>query len=585
MRRKNILLVCRENYAMPMHFLAKLLRKEEANLAALFIYPHESLYSAPHYEYFKENNEDIPIYDMKEISAKLIDNLKNKNIQIDREKLAKIENQYTSFYPINLQLMCSQTFTTYYHFSDFHERVSYETHLYWLTLYYQRIEQILDKFKPDVIYDTEKAELGRMILLEVAYARRIPYVSIEKARIGGYRIPTYSLSIKLEPFFRKEFLSFKEKYATEDFKNSRGFQYLENFRNKVNILSEDQKMINPIINGWKLFAEIKGLLYKTITSIKVRLTTIRISRVATPLYHNHFVRIKVIWVAFFRNIFIRLFKDRFFCNVNTKELKYVLYPLHVIPESSVFTKAPYFCSELFLIETLSKSVPWECKILVKEHWGMLGKRPLSFYKQLKKLTNVILVSPFLYKDPKQYIQDSQGVVTITGSTALEAAFLGKPSIIFGETSFEPLSCVHKVSDITKIKDIIAQWNTNENQVNDQEIVSYIEMVLKYGRDISLKTILYYCAEREKALLRRLGLGFPTRRRLKRRLYKLLGKNVTNLPSPEELDRRVMDETLKIKEVLEMGAKLFEEDKDFRNEDTKEFFNQKRKAIESHEFSG
>ena len=92
---------------------------------------------------------------------------------------------------------------------------------------------------------------------------------------------------------------------------------------------------------------------------------------------------------------------------------------------------------------------------------MLGVRPLSFYKQLKKLKNVILVSPFLHKDPKQYIQDCKGVVTVTGTSALEAALLGKPSIIFGATSYEVLSCVHKISDITKIKDIISQWDTNE----------------------------------------------------------------------------------------------------------------------------
>jgi len=565
MRQKNILLVCREIYTMPMHFLAKLLRKEGVNLAALFVYPHEALLNHPHYQFFRENNADIPIFDIKKISTKLIDHLKAKNIQIDREMLEKIESQYTSFYPINLQLMSSQGFTTYYHFDDFNYEASYETHLYWLTLYYQRIEQIFDEFKPDVIYDTEKAGLGRMIILEVAYARGIPYVSLELARFENYWIPTYSLSIKLESFFRKEFESLKEKYSREDFRNSRGFQYLENFRNKASILSEDQKMINPIVNEWKLFAEIKALLYGTITAIKMMLKTIRIRRgVAAPLYANCFVRIKMQWVIFFRNLFIHFLRNGFFCNVNTKELKYVLFPLHVIPESSIFTKAPYFCSESFLLETLSKSVPWDFKILVKEHWGMLGKRPFSFYNRLKKLKNVIIVSPFLHKDPKQYIQDCKGVLTISGTSALEAAFLGKPSIIFGATSFEVLSCVHKISDITKIKDIIAQWDTDEKQVNDQEIVSYIETVLKYGRNISLKTILYYCAESEKALLSRLGLGYPTRRRLKRRLYQFLGRSIANLPSCEELDTKVMAETLKIKEVLEMGVKLFEEDKDIES---------------------
>lgn len=586
MRQKNVLLVCRETYAMPMHFLAKLLRKEGHNLAALFdIYPYESLFNSAHYKFFKENNPDIPVFDMKEISKRLIADLKAKNIKVDKDYLAKIAGQYTSFYPINLQLMTSPAFTSYYHDIDYHFEASYETYLYWLAMTYQRVEQIFEEFQPDVIYDTENAGLGRIVLLEVANARNIPYISLEGARIEDYWVPTYTLGIQVEPFFKKEMALLKQKYSTEGFKNSRGVHYLNNFRSRADILSEDYKMINPIVKGWKPFAEFKELLFSTCRAIKMTFKAACITRVASPLYCNHLASIKLIWVVFFRNILIRILRSWYFTNVDTKGFKYVLFPLHVIPESSVFTKAPYFSSESFLIETLSKSVPWDYKIVVKEHWAMLGFRPLSFYKQLRKLKNVILVNPFQHNDPKQFIQDSKGVVTITGTSALEAAILGKPSIIFGTTSYEVLSCVHKVTDITKIKDIIAQWNTNEKQVDELEVVSYIETVLNYGRNISLKTLMYYCPESKNALLRRIGLGYPTRRRLKRLVYKMCGKDLTDLPAPEELDEKAMAETLKIKEVLETGVELFEKDEAFKKSNTKEFISRKTETFASHGLSG
>jgi len=47
MRKKNILLVCREKHAMPMHFLAKLLREEGDNLAAYLISTPTNHYLIP----------------------------------------------------------------------------------------------------------------------------------------------------------------------------------------------------------------------------------------------------------------------------------------------------------------------------------------------------------------------------------------------------------------------------------------------------------------------------------------------------------------------------------------------------------
>ena len=37
------------------------------------------------------------------------------------------------------------------------------------------------------------------------------------------------------------------------------------------------------------------------------------------------------------------------------------------------------------IKSISSKLPIGYRLLVKEHWGMLGERELSFYKEMKEL--------------------------------------------------------------------------------------------------------------------------------------------------------------------------------------------------------
>ena len=48
-------------------------------------------------------------------------------------------------------------------------------------------------------------------------------------------------------------------------------------------------------------------------------------------------------------------------------------------------KSPYYLNQIALIENISKSIPINTTLLVKEHKGMLGHRDLGYYKELKKI--------------------------------------------------------------------------------------------------------------------------------------------------------------------------------------------------------
>ena len=68
---------------------------------------------------------------------------------------------------------------------------------------------------------------------------------------------------------------------------------------------------------------------------------------------------------------------KFLSNLNYPKLKnkYVYYPLHLNPETSTLLKGNDFMNQAFLVELISKNIPSNCKLYVKEHPAMLNSHP------------------------------------------------------------------------------------------------------------------------------------------------------------------------------------------------------------------
>ncbi len=109
---------------------------------------------------------------------------------------------------------------------------------------------------------------------------------------------------------------------------------------------------------------------------------------------------------------------------------YAFYPLHVDPEESTLVCAPYQTNQSAIIESLSKSLPLGFNLLVKEHPGMIGRRPFGFYRTLSNMPKVILVSPF--ESPFELIRRAALTCVITGTAGWEAMMLQKPVLVLGE---------------------------------------------------------------------------------------------------------------------------------------------------------
>ncbi len=140
------------------------------------------------------------------------------------------------------------------------------------------------------------------------------------------------------------------------------------------------------------------------------------------------------------------------------------FPLHVDPEASTMVVSPMITNQLYVLEYISKILPINEALVVKEHVTMIGKRPDHFYEKINSLPRVYLIHH--QESSFKLIKKSKAVITITGTSGMEALFLGKPAIFLGKFIYSFLNkgfvetngiesitkALHSISKIQKTPD-------------------------------------------------------------------------------------------------------------------------------------
>ena len=101
---------------------------------------------------------------------------------------------------------------------------------------------------------------------------------------------------------------------------------------------------------------------------------------------------------------------------------FVLFALHKQPEYSIDVLGSYYSDQLETIRLLSKSIPSSHVLFVKEHSNAIGDRSYKFYREARKLPNVVLADPYL--DSHELIQHVDLVLSVSGTIAYEASLFG-----------------------------------------------------------------------------------------------------------------------------------------------------------------
>jgi hypothetical protein len=483
---KKILLVCAETFSWPMHYVAERVRSKCAEISAIYIQPGETYFDEPDYRLFKELNKDINIYEMSAVVDLYLKSHKDAKRKIDWNYINKIESNYTKYSSLNEQLLSEMMLITYFHDANYYEQPNYYKILLYVQLYYKHIEEIFEKNRPDFILDCDVDFFGRTVLLEVASVYNIPYITLDYARVDSFALPTLSLSKELNKDIKSSFdIYSKDESITADLQIKKFYDKTK--KDIGGIPSLYQK--SQLSRQFSAYNLIKQVVRKTfLIPRKIKLKQLRLNilqGVSSPICSNIIKRYKFMYMYFIRRFYLEY--SNFFDSIDLTKINYIFAPMHVLPESSTTILAPYYINEIFVIESLSKAVRADQFIVVKEHWSMIGYRPISYYKRLKQIPNVILIDPTSYSNPKDYINNADLVVTISGTAALEAAALGVNSLIFSDVIHGLLSSVKKISVNQHLRDIIKKHM--QYKMNDIEFYAYLKILLNWGAEVNIKKLL------------------------------------------------------------------------------------------------
>jgi hypothetical protein len=145
---------------------------------------------------------------------------------------------------------------------------------------------------------------------------------------------------------------------------------------------------------------------------------------------------------------------KWFTKEITKNDKYIIYPLHYEPEASTLVRAFRFSDQLALIKQITKALPLDVMLVVKEHGGNRGYRKTEFYRELSYMPNVVLRPPEY--SVTDLISNCLCVITLTGRMGWEAIVNDKPVITLGRSYWSSFDMVYNVQSPKGISDAIAE---------------------------------------------------------------------------------------------------------------------------------
>jgi hypothetical protein len=422
--------------------LAKYLQKKyDADLFAIFNFEDKAK------EFFQNQN----LVEFRKTWF-FLDNLSNDLTEPDLKYLEEIEQKY------NIDLWkIAYSDSIFYKYNKFHKFNPKEI----LCLIEQEckfFEKILDEIKPDFLSIYLTTSHYQELLSSICKVRGIKLLTLGPARFAKRMLisqegliidnihdkmqnasPSKRNSSELQDYFKKHDATQSIKsYSRKAFENNTIARYSVVLKFFFSLRSE--KFYTRYYN----FGRTRSKVFKT-----------KISNFFNKRTRKNFID---------KNLVKKIPKS-----------KYVYFPLQSEPERVILLNSPFHTNQISIIQNIAKSLPIGYNLLVKEHPSMkiLGPwRPISIYKEIQDLPNVVLIHPDVSNETA--IKNSDLVITIAGTTGQEASFCRKPVITFTEQIYTSLPSVSILKNFEDLPNMIK--NSLETKVNLDDLGKFIDIV-------------------------------------------------------------------------------------------------------------
>ena len=154
---------------------------------------------------------------------------------------------------------------------------------------------------------------------------------------------------------------------------------------------------------------------------------------------------------------------------------FIFLPLQQEPERSLLLSAPDYKNQIETVEYVSKCLPENFLLFVKEHPTQgSGRdwREISQYKALQNNPKVRLIHPSVPAD--EIIKKSKLVISVSGTIALESAFLNTPSITIADNDYILIPSISRLNSKNELQGLIK--NSLEKKVEPSSIGKYLDIL-------------------------------------------------------------------------------------------------------------
>lgn len=171
-----------------------------------------------------------------------------------------------------------------------------------------------------------------------------------------------------------------------------------------------------------------------------------------------------------------LFKKASFSEHYVKDIpkKFIYYPLHVPMDVALTLRTPHCWDQYALIDYISRVIPRDYVLVIKEHPAMVGV--IEHYRTkdiLNRNKNLVMLDPGI--NNFEVLKRADLIVTVNSKSGAEALMLGKKVIVMGDAFYRNCPLVKKLVDQGTLEKEIAASLSASGPSQDQ-IFSYFQTV-------------------------------------------------------------------------------------------------------------
>jgi len=349
-------------------------------------------------------------------------------------------------------------------FSEFNEFYKFQTNeiLRILELECRFFEQVLDEIKPDFVLMFTPYFHHELLFFKLCKAKGIKTLELNNTKFDSAVIG-FDDEIK-------QYEKFVVEGPVRNFQELKDYSLENHMLKSVHLTHHAGLKNNELSLNNKLSMALQYFIFTNNQNMKNNF--------------GYFGRNKIKVFFNYLNNGIKVKKRKKFIDENfdykLKDDKYILFPLQTEAESALLIESPLQNDQIEIIKKISKAMPIDYKLIVKEHpmAELRSWRSVETYQKIMEIPRVKLLHPDV--KIQEIIKKISLVITISSNVALDALFSQKPVMMFAENYISVIPSIHKIKNILELPDDIEKML--KQKVNPADLEKYIQ----FSEKISFK---------------------------------------------------------------------------------------------------